>query len=64
VTRDAQSPLKGAYGPCVLFNEVIDGKPNGELRCVRSDAHDKFLITGKVKSFTATGAMTGSPSPA
>ena len=61
VTRDAQSPLKGAYGPCVLFNEVIDGKPNGELRCVRSDAQgDKFLITGKVKAYTATGAMTGS----
>lgn len=61
VTRDAQSPLKGAYGPCVLFNEVIDGKPNGELRCVRSDAQgDKFLITGKVKSYTATGAMSGS----
>ena len=36
VTRDDKSPLKGAYGPCVLFNEVIDGKPNGELRCVRS----------------------------
>ena len=61
VTRDEKSPLKGAYGPCVLFNEVIDGKPNGELRCVRSDADgDKFLIVGKVKAYSPTGAMTGS----
>ena len=61
VTRDDASPLKGAYGPCVLFNEVIDGKPNGELRCVRTDADgDKFLITGKVKAYDARGAMTGS----
>lgn len=61
VTRDDKSPLKGAYGPCVLFNEVIDGKPNGELRCVRSDAQgDQFLINGKVKSYSPTGAMMGS----
>lgn len=61
VTRDEASPLKGAYGSCLLFNEVIDGKPNGELRCVRTDAQgDRFLITGKVKSYDANGAMTGS----
>lgn len=60
VTRDEASPLKGAYGTCVLFNEVIDGKPNGELRCVRTDADgDKFLVTGKVKAYDARGAMTG-----
>lgn len=61
VTRDDKSPLKGAYGSCVLFNEVIDGKPNGELRCVRTDAlGDKFLIVGKVKAYSPTGAMMGS----
>lgn len=60
VTRDEASPLKGAYGTCVLFNEVIDGKPNGELRCVRTDADgDKFLVTGKVKAYDARGGMTG-----
>lgn len=61
VTRDDKSPMKGAYGSCVLFNEVIDGKPNGELRCVRTDAQgDTFLIVGKVKAYSPSGAMTGS----
>ncbi|MBI1394975.1 MAG: hypothetical protein GC151_03265 [Betaproteobacteria bacterium] len=59
VTNDPHSPLKGAAGPCLIYNEIIDGKPNGQGRCVRTDPQgDKLLIIGKVEGFNGSG-MTG-----
>ncbi len=60
VTTDPNSPLKGAAGPCEFVNDVIDGKPRGEGRCVRTDPQgDKFLISSKIEAFNSTGGMTG-----
>lgn len=57
-TNDPNSPMKGAAGPCFIFNEIIDGKPNGEGRCVRTDPQgDKLLIIGKVTGFNKTGMV-------
>jgi len=56
VTKDPSSPIKGAAGPCVTFIEIIDGKPTGESRCIRTDSQgDKFLIIGKPDGFNSTG---------
>ena len=56
VTEDPNSPLKGAAGPCLFHNEIIDGKPNGEGRCVRTDQDgDKLMVIGKITVFNETG---------
>ncbi len=58
-TTDPNSPLKGAAGPCLLFNEIIDGKPKGEARCVRTDPQgDQLLVIGKPSGTNSTG-LTG-----
>ena len=57
VTEDRDSPMFGAAGPCLIYNEIIDGKPNGAARCVRTDVGgDKLLIKGQV-----LGCDNGSP---
>jgi hypothetical protein len=56
VTNDPTSPLKGAAGPCIVFTEVIDGKPSGQGQCVRTDSQgDKFLVSGTPEVLDNTG---------
>lgn len=59
-TNDPNSPMKGAAGPCLIFNEIKDGAISGTGRCVRTDRDgDTFAVLAEIDSFSAVGGTAG-----